>query len=316
MIGDRRTALITGANGGIGKEVARQLAATGRYARIHLACRDRAKADTARADLRGATGKDIFEVVLLDVADLTSVATALAGLREPVDDLMMNAGGSGGKQPLALTADGVTNIFAANVLGHVALLDGLLAAGMLRGTAVYVGSEAARGVPKLGMKRPELKTGSEEEFAAFCDGSYFDGRKPNANLAYGQAKLVAALWTASVARRHPDLRFVTVSPGNTSGTAVARDLPLPVRLLMTYLLQPIVMPLFGIVHPVGKGAARLVDALDDIGLKSGAFYASEADALTGPLIDQSMIHPELALPPYQDNAAAAVHRFAMRCKPV
>ena len=193
MSSQARVALITGANAGLGREVARQLAVTGRYRRIYLACRNRARADTARAELQLATGKAVFEIIILDVSDLASVAAALAGLTEPIDDLVMIAGGAGGRTPLAVTPDGITQLFAANVLGHAALLDGLLAAGRLRRAAVYAGSEAARGVPKLRMKRPELGTGSVDEFAAFCDGSYFRGRKPNGTLAYGQAKLVAAL---------------------------------------------------------------------------------------------------------------------------
>ena len=103
MIVDLRTALITGANGGIGKDLARQITESGRYGRIHLACRDRAKAEAARAELMAATGKEVFDVMLLDVANLASVAAALAALRNPIDDLVMNAGGSGGKAPLALT---------------------------------------------------------------------------------------------------------------------------------------------------------------------------------------------------------------------
>ena len=303
------TALITGANAGIGKEVARQLAVTGRYRRIYLACRNRDRASAAQAELQAVTGKSIFEFVMLDVSDLASVAAALAALREPIDDLVMNAGGAGGKTPLAVTRNGVTDIFASNVLGHVALLDGLLETGRLRHAAVLAGSEAARGVPKLRMKRPELATGSVDAFASLCDGSNYRGRKPNGTLAYGQVKLVGALWLASVARRHPELRFITMSPGNTSGTDVARDLPPPVRLLMRYLLVPVVMPLLGIVQSVEKGAARLVEALDDPDLKSGAFYASRADALTGPVVDQSTIMPEIAQPAFQDNASEAVHRF-------
>ena len=309
MASERRTALITGANAGIGKEVARQLAVTGRYGKIYLACRNRAKADAARAELQADTGEAIFEILQLDVSELGSVASALAALQEPVDDLVMNAGGSGGKTPLAVGRAGVTDIFASNVLGHVALLDGLLESGRLRRAAVFAGSEAARGVPKLGMKRPELKTGSVEELAALCDGSYFTGRKPDGTLAYGQVKLVAALWMASVARHHPELRFITMSPGNTSGTEVGRDFPAPLLLLMKYILTPVVMPLLGIVQPVEKGAARLVQALDNPGLKTGTFYASRADALTGPVIDQSTIFPAFAQPSYQDNASAAVHRF-------
>ncbi len=304
-----RVALITGANGGIGCEVARQLALTGQYRKIHLACRNRAKASTALAKLQAVTGKAIFTTLTLDVADLASVRDALSMLDEPVDDLVMNAGGSGGRTPLAVTKAGVTDIFASNVLGHIVLLDGLLQAGRLNRAAVYVGSEAARGVPKLGLKRPVLQDGSIDEFVSLCDGSYFRGRKADGTLAYGQVKLVAALWMASLARRHPDLRLITMSPGNTAGTGVARDFPLPLRVLLKSVLMPVVLPLLGLVHPVEKGAARLVLALNDPDLRSGTFYASRADALTGPVVDQGTIMPELMKPSFQDNANAAVHRF-------
>ena len=118
-----------------------------------------------------ATGRAVFAVTIMDVSDPASVRAALASLDEPVDDPVENAGGSGGKTPLALTRNGVTEIFASNVLGHVVLLDGPIAAGKLKRATVFAGSEAARGVPKLGMKRPVLANSSADEFASLCDGS-------------------------------------------------------------------------------------------------------------------------------------------------
>jgi hypothetical protein len=50
-------------------------------------------------------------------------------------------------------------------------------------------------------------------------------------MAYGQAKYLGALWMASLARQHPQLRFLTVSPGNTSGTAALDTLP-PIRRML------------------------------------------------------------------------------------
>ena len=50
------------------------------------------------------------------------------------------------------------------------------------------------------------------------DGSYFANRKPDFSLAFGQAKYIGALWMGYLARQYPDRRFITVSPGNTTGT--------------------------------------------------------------------------------------------------
>jgi NAD(P)-dependent dehydrogenase (short-subunit alcohol dehydrogenase family) len=67
-----KSVLITGANTGLGKDVARQLAGLDEFGTIYLACRNESKAQTAKADLRQATGKTVFEIVLMDTAELTS----------------------------------------------------------------------------------------------------------------------------------------------------------------------------------------------------------------------------------------------------
>jgi hypothetical protein len=194
-------------------------------------------------------------------------------------------------------------------LGHVALLEGLIEANKLTTAAVFAGSEAARGVPKLGMKRPSLQTSSVGDFASLCDGSYFRDRKADAALAYGQVKYVGAMWMAALARQNPGLKLVTMSPGNTRGTAISQNFPLPLRVTMKVVLMPVVLPLLGLVHGLHQGARRMVDAINDDALRTGVFYGSEADQLTGPVIDQSTIFPDLANTAYQDNATAAVHRF-------
>jgi NAD(P)-dependent dehydrogenase (short-subunit alcohol dehydrogenase family) len=84
-----RTALVTGANRGIGREVCRQLAATGM--RVVLTARDGAKAEAAAKALRG-TG-DVTASVL-DVADSRSIRTLAASLGSRgvhIDVLINNA---------------------------------------------------------------------------------------------------------------------------------------------------------------------------------------------------------------------------------
>jgi NAD(P)-dependent dehydrogenase (short-subunit alcohol dehydrogenase family) len=298
-----KTALITGANAGIGKEAARQLALRPEVARIYLACRNRERAIAAKAELEAETGRRIFDVVVMDVADPASVRAGLASFDEPVDVLVMNAGVIG-PRTLSLTSYGVTTVFATNVLGHAVLLEGLLAEDRLGEVALLVGSEAVAGVPKLGMKRPSFVSNSADELASVIDGSYFASRKPDFSLAFAQAKYIGALWMAYLARQHPDRRFITVSPGNTTGTGAASGLPLPMRAAAKY-----VMPALGLSHKLDVGAKRLVDGVTDPALSSGVSYASAANKLTGPLVNQADIVPDLANPSFQDHANEAIHRF-------
>ncbi len=296
--------LITGANAGIGKDVARQLALRPELARIYLACRNRDRATAAKAELEAKTGRSIFDIVLMDVADPDSVRTGLAGIDGSLDALVMNAGGIGGKTPLELTAGGVTSVFASNLLGHVVLLEALLSEDRLGEVAVLAGSEAARGVPYMLMKRPSFVSNSPDELASVIDGTYFTDHKRDVGLAYGQVKYIGALWMAHLARRHPDRRFITVSPGNTTGTKAPDNFVWPLRLAARY-----VVPLLGITHELEVGAQRLVDGVTDPSLSSGVFYASPDNKVTGPLVNQADIFPDLANPTFQDHANDAIHRF-------
>jgi NAD(P)-dependent dehydrogenase (short-subunit alcohol dehydrogenase family) len=298
-----KTALITGANAGIGKEVARQLALRPEFRRIYLACRNAERANTAKAELEAKTDRNIFEVVVMDVADLTSVRAGLAAIDGSVDALVMNAGVIGPKT-FGLTADGVTEVFATNVLGHVVLLEALLAEGRLGEVAIFVGSEAVRGVPKLRMKPPSFVSTSADELASVIDGSYWASHKHDFNVAFGQAKYIGALWMGYLARKYPEHRFITISPGNTTGTGAASGLPLPMRVAAKY-----VMPALGLAHSLDVGSKRIVDGVTDPTLANGAFYASADNKLNGPMVNQAEFVPGVGNPSFQDNANEAIHRF-------
>src|SRR5271157_4946700 len=103
-----KTVLITGANVGIGKDVARRLALRPEIARIYLACRNQDRARTAKAELESVTGRHIFDIILMDVANLSSVRAGLAAIDGSLDALVMNAGVIGDKALMNVTADGVT----------------------------------------------------------------------------------------------------------------------------------------------------------------------------------------------------------------
>src|SRR5882672_4924530 len=91
-----RTVVITGANSGIGAVTARALASAG--AHVVIACRNTEKGSAAAAAMPGS-----IEVRGLDLADLSSVRSFAAGLSEPFDVLINNAGVMA--LPLRRTAD-------------------------------------------------------------------------------------------------------------------------------------------------------------------------------------------------------------------
>ncbi|MFD2568719.1 SDR family NAD(P)-dependent oxidoreductase [Pseudotenacibaculum haliotis] len=303
-----KTIMITGANAGIGKDTARQLALIKETEKIYLACRNMIKAQAAKRFLEELTGRNIFEITIMDVSNPSSVKKAVAGLQEPIDALIMNAGGIGGKTPEKLTKEGVTTITAANLLGHVVLVDELLKANKLKKVALFASSEAARGIKQTGMKRPDLQTSSADEFAKVFDGSFF-GQKFDAMQVYGVIKYGGTLWMSSMARKYPNIKFISMSPGGTRGTEGMNDLPFVKRILFKYIGMPIFMPLMGLSHKLEKGAQRFVDGINNKSYKSGVFYASKENVLTGPVVDQSLIFQDLNNTQYQDNAYEAIHRF-------
>jgi NAD(P)-dependent dehydrogenase (short-subunit alcohol dehydrogenase family) len=195
-----KKALVTGANVGLGKECARQLASIEGIEKIYLGCRNQEKAEAAKADLETSTGKQIYEVVIIDTSDLPSVRKAVASL-EAIDGLVMNAGGG---FPLDLTSDGVTQSFAVNVLGHVVLTESLIEAGKLSGSVVYSSSEMVRGVSEMGMQQVKLNDSSVEEFKTVADGNFIKNIKSKDHKmdSYGVIKYMGTLWMSYMARKH------------------------------------------------------------------------------------------------------------------
>jgi NAD(P)-dependent dehydrogenase (short-subunit alcohol dehydrogenase family) len=125
-----RTAIVTGANSGIGLVAARELA--GKGAVVVVACRDTGKGDAAVEQMRqelGSRGPEAeFEVRELDLADLDSVRAFAGGITndypDGIDLLINNAGVMA--PPRKETADGFELQFGTNHLGHFALTGLLL----------------------------------------------------------------------------------------------------------------------------------------------------------------------------------------------
>jgi len=194
-----RTAVVTGANSGLGFESALALARAG--AQVVMACRDQAKG-AAALDLIRASVPDAAAIVApLDLADLGSVAAfakAYAGDHDGLDILLNNAGVMA--IPRRETADGFEMQFGTNHLGHFALTAHLLDSLLARPGARVVTVSSA--VAQVGKIRFDDLQGT---------------RKYGKWSAYSQAKLANQLFTLELDRRASDhavdLISVAAHPG-------------------------------------------------------------------------------------------------------
>src|ERR1700735_2706790 len=175
-----RTAVITGANSGIGLEAARYLAARG--ARVVLACRDEGKAQTVAAQIGAEVPGAEADTVALDLSSLQSVRAAAAAIRSryPRLDLLVNNAGVM-MPPLSRTADGFELQFGTNHLGHFALTGLVLP--QVTGRVVTVSSDAHKGG------------------AIDFDDLNWERKRYRPWRAYGQSKLANLLFASELQRR-------------------------------------------------------------------------------------------------------------------
>jgi NAD(P)-dependent dehydrogenase (short-subunit alcohol dehydrogenase family) len=182
-----RTAIVTGANAGLGEVTARELARVG--AHVVLAVRDTAKGDRAAARMTG----DV-EVRRLDLQDLASVRR-FADDVEKVDVLVNNAGIMATNH--AVTADGFEGQIGTNHLGHFALTNLLL--------------------PKLTDRVVTVSSLLHHIGFISLKDLNWQSRRYSAWLAYGQSKLANLLFTSELQRRlhaaGSPLRALAAHPG-------------------------------------------------------------------------------------------------------
>jgi NAD(P)-dependent dehydrogenase (short-subunit alcohol dehydrogenase family) len=122
-----RTAVVTGANGGLGLETARALARNG--AHVVMAVRNQQKAQDAVTDIRATVPEASLQLIALDLGSQASVRDAAEQIlrdHERVDLLVNNAGVMG--IPERKTVDGYEMQFGVDHLGHWTLTALLLPA--------------------------------------------------------------------------------------------------------------------------------------------------------------------------------------------
>jgi NAD(P)-dependent dehydrogenase (short-subunit alcohol dehydrogenase family) len=248
-----RTAVITGANTGIGFETARVLAARG--ASVVLAVRNLDKGKDAAARIAAAAPGADVQVQALDLSSLDSVRTAAGELRDRLDriDLLIDNAGVM-YTPRSRTVDGFDLQFGTNHLGHFAFT-GLLLDRMLpvEGSRVVAVSSVGHRI------RARIQ----------FDDPHFE-RDYSRVRAYGQSKLANLMFVYELQRRLAatgTTAALAAHPGGAN-TELARNSPAPLRvgaaLLGRFLTQSAAM-----------GALPTLRAATDPGASGGQYYGPD-----------------------------------------
>ncbi|MEM9035398.1 MAG: oxidoreductase [Actinomycetota bacterium] len=224
---DGRTAIITGANTGLGFHNAKDLAAKG--AKVVMACRSEQRAEDAMTRIRADVPDADLELLRIDLSSLDSVRSAVATYREQHDslDLLINNAGVM-MTPYERTVDGFELQMAANYWGHFLLTMSLIDLLPDEATArvVTLSSLAhAQGAKKIRF-----------------DDIHWE-QKYSRQGAYQQTKLACLMFALELDRRLQAAGKRVVSAASHPGvseTELGRALPKPLVLAVRYTVGPFI----------------------------------------------------------------------------
>lgn len=253
-----RTALITGANAGLGLQTARVLAAHG--AHIVLACRNPDKAAVAARQI--AAGSDAgTSIVRLDLASLASVRDAAAEIRGrlPRLDLLINNAGVM-ESAEQRTEDGFELTLAVNHLGAFALT-GLLLDRLAAGARIVTMSSLAH----------------TQGFMDFDDLQA--QRRFDPGAVYGRSKLANLLFTYELDRRLKaagiEAAALAAHPGIVYTELFAKQ-SRPERIFLSPAMRILN---FWAVQSVRMGALPMLRAATDPSARGGEYYGPHRHGL-------------------------------------
>jgi protochlorophyllide reductase len=246
---DGKTAIVTGANSGLGFVIANELAAAG--ARVILACRNTAKAEESARQIVTRSTTAQVEVLPLDLGNLSSVQAAadtFLQTNRPLDLLINNAG------LMALdeskTVDGFETQFGVNHLGHFALTHDLLPV-----LSPTFGSRIVT-MSSMGHRMGRM------HFEDLMFTEKYDRWKP-----YFQSKLANLLFTSELQKRLVSLGAKTVALSAHPG-ASNTDLGTEGKGLTNKALR--IVPI--VSQSASRGAQPALRAATDPSATGGQFY--------------------------------------------
>lgn len=262
---DGTRAVVTGANTGIGRVTALELA--GRGAHVVLACRSEDKTRPVLDEIRAKGGR--AEFLALDLADLTKVRAAAAELREAdatIDLLVNNAGLAGAH---GTTEDGFELTFGTNHVGPY-LFTRLVLPLITRAKAARIVTVASTGhyrAKGIDWQAVRERTRTTTAFPEYC-----------------VSKLANVLFSAELARRLPaHVHTYSLHPGAVASD-VWREVPWGVRH---------VLKLFLLSNEQGARTTLHCATSDEAGKETGLYYDACAPRRPSKLAQDPQLAREL-----------------------
>jgi len=201
--------MITGANSGIGKQTALEIAKRG--GTIHMVCRNPEYGEEAKKELRKLSDNSEIYLHILDMSkprDVTKFVKKFNDENERLDVLINNAGCMVNTREL--TEDNLEKNFATNTLGTFLITSGLVSLlGKSEEPRVVTVSSGGMLVQKL-----------DVDDLQFEKMSPFDG-----TMAYAQNKRQQVVMTEEWAKQHKDIHFSVMHPGWADTPAVRSSMP-------------------------------------------------------------------------------------------
>jgi NAD(P)-dependent dehydrogenase (short-subunit alcohol dehydrogenase family) len=249
-----RTAVITGANTGIGFETAKLLAERG--ATVVLACRNPDRAAGAAARITATAPHATVRMLGLDLASMASIRAAAERLRadHPRIDLLINNAG-GVRRRYAVTEDGFEQTLATNHLGPFAFT------GLILDRLLTVPGSRVVTVSSIGHRRGRINFDDLQSTHGYAyQHAYFQAKLANLMFTYELHRRLAAAGVPTIA--------VAAHPGNAR-TEFGREMPLPVRVMMRPQLR---MLTWWLLQSPQRSALAPMRAAVDPDARGGEYY--------------------------------------------
>ncbi|KAM3865940.1 dehydrogenase/reductase SDR family member 12 [Diretmus argenteus] len=203
-----RSFMITGANSGIGKATAMAIAKKG--GTVHMVCRNKDKAEEARADIVRESGNTEVNIHILDMSETRKVWQFTEAFKREhfsLNVLINNAGCMVNKREV--NAEGLERNFATNTLGVYILTQNLIPLlQKSRDPRVITVSSGGMLVQNLRVDGLQSERG------------YFDG-----TMVYAQNKRQQVVLTEQWAKANPVIHFSVMHPGWADTPAVSTSMP-------------------------------------------------------------------------------------------